>query len=250
MRVMRRGIAVVCGISFAGTPAAAAPRQPTGPWHVDYDTAQCVAMRDYGTNAKPLKFVLKPSPKGGVMRILVIRKGSAAVEQAPATLRFGVKQVRTYLLQYSDEKNRVRIDAINVPMAEFKAQLATSSISIVGASLYETFAMTNLPALAAELDNCLLDLQKYWNVNQPNPTQIASPVKTRSPLRGLFSAQDYPIIALNQNQQGSVTMTFLVDEAGAVADCSVDDFERSSGTGHDELLRREESGKVRTRAGF
>jgi len=179
-------------------------------------------MRDYGTEAKPLKFVLKPSPRGGVMRILVLRKGSAAVEQAPATLRFGVNKLATNLLQYSDDKNRVRVIAINVPMPEFKAQLATPSIGVVGASLDETFAMTNLPALAAELDKCLLDLQKYWNVDQP-ATQIASSVKTKSPIRGLFSPEDYPAIALNHNQQGSVTMTFLVDEKGAVADCSVDD---------------------------
>jgi TonB family protein len=223
MRVMRRGLAVGCGISLVGTPAAAAPRQPTGPWHVEYDTAQCVAMRDYGTDAKPLEFVLKPSPRGGVMRILVLRKGSADVEQAPATLRFGERRLNTNLLQYSDEKNRVRVIAINVPMMELKAQLGTPSISIVGASLAETFVMTNLPALVAELDKCLLDLQKYWNVDEPYAAQIASSVKTTPPLKALFSPEDYPAIALNHNQQGSVTMTFLVDEKGAVADCSVDD---------------------------
>ena len=157
------------------------------------------------------------------MRVLVLRKGSADVEQAPATLRFGETRSKTNLLQYSDEKNRVRVIAINVPMAGFKARLATRSISIAGASLYETFAMTDLPALVAELDKCVLDLQKYWNIGQQYAPQMASSVKTKSPLRGLFSAQDYPAIALNHNQQGSVTMTFLVDEAGAVADCSVDD---------------------------
>ena len=101
MRVMRRAVAVLGGLCLSWTPAGAEPRQPTGPWHVDYDTAQCVAMRNYGTEAKPLKFVLKPSPNGSVMRILVIRKGSAEVEQAPATLRFGAKQLKTNLLGMS-----------------------------------------------------------------------------------------------------------------------------------------------------
>src|SRR5206468_2230957 len=112
-------------------------------------------------------------------------------------IRFGMRQVKTNLLQYSDEKNRVRIDAINVPMPEFKAQLGTPSISVIGASLDDTFVMTNLPALVAELDKCLEDLQEYWNVDQPYAAQIVSPVKTNPPLKALFSPEDYPAIALN-----------------------------------------------------
>src|SRR5438874_11857716 len=43
MRVMRRAVAVLSGPCLSWTSAGAEPRQATGPWHVDYDTAQCVA---------------------------------------------------------------------------------------------------------------------------------------------------------------------------------------------------------------
>src|SRR5438105_238897 len=123
MRALRRAVAAICGISVCGTPAPAAPRQPTGPWQVDYDTAQCVAMRNYGTEAKPLILIFKPSPNNSVMRILLVRKGSSEASQMPALLRMGDFRKQTNLLTYTDEKNQFRIAAINTPMGEFKAHL-------------------------------------------------------------------------------------------------------------------------------
>src|SRR5437868_2774366 len=106
MRVVSRAVAFACAANAAWAPAVAAPRQPTGAWHVDYDTAQCVAMRNYGTEAKPFILALKPSPNNGVMRILTIRSGSAEANQMPALLRLGDFRKDTNLLTYSDEKNR------------------------------------------------------------------------------------------------------------------------------------------------
>lgn len=222
MRVMHRAVAAICGISLFGSSAAAAPRQPTDKWHLDYDVAQCVAMRDYGTDAKPLILALKPSANGTVMRILVIRKGSAEVEQAPATLRLGGKQLNTNLLHYSDEKNHLAIVSINVPISEFKADLTIRSISVSGGGVYDSFAISQLPELVAELDKCVLDLQQYWNIGAEFTPRVATAVRPTPPLREIFSPSDYPGIALSHNQQGAVTMTFLVDEKGQVADCSVD----------------------------
>src|SRR2546430_642893 len=132
MRVMSRAVAFLCAANVSLTPAVSAPRQPTGAWHVDYDTAQCVAMRNYGTETKPIILALKPSPNNGVMRILTIRSGSAEVDQMPALLRLGDFRKDTNLLTYSDEKNRFRIVAINMPMAEFNAHLAAPYLNIVG----------------------------------------------------------------------------------------------------------------------
>ena len=41
-------------IALAAAAPAAEPRQPTGQWIVNFDDAQCVAQRDYGTADKPL----------------------------------------------------------------------------------------------------------------------------------------------------------------------------------------------------
>jgi TonB family protein len=138
-------------------------------------------------------------------------------------VRFGATRLRTSLLQYSDEKNRFRVIAINVPMSEFKANLGAPSISVDGGALDETFAVSDMPRLLGELDRCLVDLQDYWNVGPQRADRIASPAKSSPPLNALYSRGDYPSVALSSHLEGSVTMTFLVDETGGIADCSVDD---------------------------
>jgi TonB family protein len=207
----------------AWTPAAAVLRQPTAQWHVDYDEAQCVAARNYGSEEKPLILALKPSPNGTVMRILVIRKGSAEAEQTPTTLSLGATRKKTHLLSYSDDKNHFRVVSINVPMSEFKANISMPSISIAGGPVNESFAITDLAAAQTELDKCLADLQDYWNIGPQHQQRIGYVASPKAPLWSLFSPSDYPGIALFHNQQGKVTMTFLVDEKGGVADCSVDE---------------------------
>lgn len=223
MRVMHRAIAAMCAMSLCESHVDASPRQPTGNWRVDYDTAQCLAMRDYGTSAKPLELIFKPSPNNGVMRILVVRHGSPTTDQMPATLKLGSLLKHTNLLVYSDDKNQFRIVSINVPMNEFKAQLDARYLNIVGAGFEDTFALSQLPGVAAELDKCVLDLQRYWNIGEPNKGGVAKPAEPKQPLNRLFSAADYPGVAISQLQQGIVTMTFLVDEQGNIADCTVDE---------------------------
>jgi hypothetical protein len=124
MRVCGAVLTIVA-FAVASTPASAAPRQPSGPWHVDYDTAQCVATRDYGTQAKPLALVFKPSPNNSVMRVLLIRRGRSEVNEMPALLRFDEFRMSTNMLTYSDDKNHFSVVAINP--ADGRVQVAYGS---------------------------------------------------------------------------------------------------------------------------
>ena len=74
---------------FANTAASAAePLQPTAKWVVNFDAAQCVASRNYGTADKPLFLVLKAPPIGDVLQIGIIRNGRrAAIVAGRSTLR-------------------------------------------------------------------------------------------------------------------------------------------------------------------
>jgi TonB family protein len=223
MRVMRPAVGLFVAAAMCAGSASAEPLQPVGPWRVTYDVAQCVAMRDYGTAQKPLTLVLKPSATGGVMRLLVIRKGSVLVEEQPARLRFGSRVLDTSLLHYSDDKSHFRVVAINVPMAEFKADLAAPFLDIQSGPISASFALTDLPAVSAELDKCVVDLRDFWNMGDAFKSRIATPERPQKPLNALFSPSDYPDPALRQYEQGRVTLTFLVDEKGQVADCTVED---------------------------
>ena len=189
---------------------------------MNYDAAQCVASRQYGTDKNPLALMLKPSPNGGVMRILIARKGGSTVEQTPVTLTLGSDRRKTNQLEFADEENHFHVYSVNVPMAEFKAQQRMTALGWQGGAMNATFYITDLPDVVAELDKCLSDLQDYWNVGEQYKGRIAKEGASTPPLNQIFSGNDYPGVSLHENQQGTVSMTFLVDETGAIKDCSVD----------------------------
>jgi TonB family protein len=211
------------GAFVLSTSAAADTLVPVGPWRVDYDMAQCVAMREYGTDEKPLALMLKPSPSGGVMRILVARKGSAEVDQKPAILTLGSEQRRANQLEFADAKNHFHVFSVNLPMADFKAHAQMTELKWRGGAMNASFAVTDLPGVVFELDKCLADLQDFWNVGEQFKSRISKEGVSTPPLNQLFSGADYPGISIRSNEQGSVGLTFLVDEKGAIADCSIDD---------------------------
>jgi hypothetical protein len=166
MRVVRGAAAGFIAMAMCSVPARSASVQPVGGWRVDYGTSQCVALREYGTTAKPLTLVLKPSPKGGVMRILVVRKGSTEVAQVPAWLDLGDKRISTNLLKYSDEKNGYHVVAINVPMADLRTSLKSPSLDIRSGPLTVSLGLSALGPMIGELDKCLVDLQDFWNLGE------------------------------------------------------------------------------------
>ena len=144
MTSVGRGAAAWVVLATIAAPSQAAPRQPTGPWHVQFDGVQCVAVRDYGTDAKPVTLALKPSPSGGVMRVIVSSKGFADFGQWGETIRFDDDKIDTNALYYEDETKTRRLVAINVPMAQFKAHLQTRTIGLEGAPFTGAFTVPDL----------------------------------------------------------------------------------------------------------
>jgi TonB family protein len=212
----------VAVIAATSTPASAAePLQPTSKWNVDYDTAQCTAARNYGTEDKPLLLILKPSPFGGVMRLLVVRKGrfSWPATEIRATLRFDEQAPsKANALKFSSEDKRLTVYSVNLPMEDFKARQLAKSISLTTDGLDVTFALDFVPALLKELEKCRADLLEMYNSDQSRAGQVATPIK---PLAKIYSPGDYPTDAVRKEDQGTVDLSLLIDETGKVVDCSV-----------------------------
>src|SRR5687768_4530251 len=89
-------------LAFSGAAGAAPPSKPTGPWNVDFGDAHCIAMRNYGTEAKPVILAFKPSPIGDVIQLSVVRPGvSVQVNQYPGLMTAGgLKPVPVSMLGY------------------------------------------------------------------------------------------------------------------------------------------------------
>jgi TonB family protein len=203
-------------------PAASVPLEPTGKWWLDYDEAQCVASRDYGSKADPLAIGFKPSPMGKVIRILVLRNGSFIVaDKYPVSVQFDDQPpIKTYGLQYSESQKKLRVMSINVPRPVVDSNRDAKSITISTAGFRKTFALSDVPPLLAELDKCLADLRDDWNVGLDD--RIATGAIPKTPLSQVFKSDDYPRSALDGRDQGTVETILLIDEDGKVRDCSIE----------------------------
>lgn len=226
-------VAAIAGLFFSiwiSTPAAGAPLQPSGPWHVDYDDTQCLASRNYGSGSKPTTLTLVPSATGAAMRILFVRDGRTEQRQEQVKLGLGAqKPVDTYSFIYDVPANNHRVILVNIPMAEFRAAAPSGKIGIESDSLSAEFTADLLPAVLIELDKCLVDLQKSWNITIPLPqAPLAPPTSSTDKLVPIFTAADYPAVAQYRGLSGVVGVSILIDERGKVADCTVD---RPSGVG-------------------
>jgi TonB family protein len=257
-------ILAVAGIACcAATSAAAADaKQPTGKWNVDFDDAQCVATRNYGSDEDPLYLVVKAPPLGDVLKIAVVRKGQMALpNQVEGEIVFDDNPpVRTTLLESGVKELGHRVLSVNVPTPELAPMRTASRLRIrareegrpvVGSRVAvgmhraaEEFALSQMAPLLKVVDECVADLRKVWNVS---PADAPSPhLKQRASgdLQGVFRGDDYPAEAMDKNMEGEVQFALLIDETGAIADCTVI---KTSGVA---VLDAQSCGIVKKRARF
>src|SRR5687768_4203358 len=180
-KTLRAILLMAIGIGSIG---AAEPRQPTARWVVNYDDAQCVASRNYGSDEKPLFLALKPSPTGSVMRVMLVRNGaSSAAEQRPASVRFdGKAAIPAKALSFGDPKTKQHVASINLPMSTFAANRSASSIEIRGSWFDERLAVPGLPGVMAAFDDCLANLRRVWNVGEDHESGIMQSARSKRPL--------------------------------------------------------------------
>lgn len=219
---MRIRFALSSVLLVQSSMSSAAPLEPAGKWWLDYDEAQCIASRDYGSQGDPLGIGFKPSPKGGIMRILVIRNGPYIVaDKYPVSIQFDDQQaMRMHALQYAESQKKLRVMSINVPRSVIDANKQARSLTISTAGFKKTFALSDVPPLLAELDKCLVDLRDMWNIDKDE--RLSSSAVPKEALGNIFRSTDYPRSAVEGHDQGTVETVILVDEAGKIRDCSVE----------------------------
>lgn len=207
---------------LASTPAIAAqaaprPLQPTEKWVVNFDDAQCLASRNYGTRERPLLLGFKSPPLGSVMQLMVVRPAPAGqpTAQVAATVSAdGGPPFAASMLAYSDAGSRQQIYRANLPLAQFAAVRSAKTLSIDAGGLQASFALDQMQPLMKVMDECVADLRQAWNIASGGST-LRQPPKGDVPVR--FTIPEYPGVVA----QGSVRMALLIDEKGGVADCTV-----------------------------
>lgn len=216
-------------LAFPAASAQAEPLQPTAKWVVDFDEAQCIAYREYGTREKPMTLVFKQPALGSVMQVAVLTKGhfSGEPKQVDGSIRFDDRPaVKIPALQWRHNRDKLPIRMINVPLKDFAAARTAKILRFEAGALQREFGLSDVNDLMKVMNVCVADLAKVWNV----PAEASVDGKSGSVGRaaaisggvaGLFRAEDYPAAAISNEQTGRVTFVVLVDEQGKVADCSI-----------------------------
>lgn len=219
-------LALTCGAASAGVAAQPKALQPTEKWVVNFGESQCLASRNYGPPGKPLYLVLKPSPIGHVMQLSVVRKanwGGGDAAQLPATVRFDeAEPIKSSMLGYTFSKDDVRISLVNLPSDKFAVARQAKAVSIQShGELNETFVLAQMGSLMTAIDRCVTELQQDWNIGEANGRQLKERARPKANLASYVSDDDYPAVALENNQAGEVGIALLIDETGKLADCMV-----------------------------
>ncbi|MGS1015871.1 energy transducer TonB [Allosphingosinicella humi] len=213
----------IIALAPASLARAAEPRAPTAQWVVDFAEQQCVASRAYGTDDKPLILTLKPSPVGDVMQITLFLKlySTEPAMEAPVTIGIDdAPPITAGLLSYSTSQRNMRAIRMNLPTAAFAPMRQAKTVSFKARGIVdESFALTHMPALMLQMDRCLADLQRYWNIDDADRLQTRA--KPQQYLARYFTNDDYPIVSIRKGEGGIVAFALLIDETGRLADCTV-----------------------------
>jgi TonB family protein len=215
-------LAFVLLLSGPALAAEPPPRAPTGRWIVDFDDAQCVATRDYGTPQAPMRFFIKTPPTGDVMQMGLMRNGTrASAQQLPAKVTIGTSPaIKSTVLTFSPSGQKRRIDLINLASTVAEPIARATSIKIQLGNDSESLALSQMKSLLEVMDRCVVSLRKAWNVpdlGAPSPLKQ----RARGNLHSFFDADDYPPVAFINGQTGIVKFVALIDENGRVADCTL-----------------------------
>jgi TonB family protein len=223
---MRKAVSVI-GALLISVPAIAdpIPKSPTDRWVVDFDDAQCVAMRNYGTKDSPFVLALKQPALGEVMQLSVVRRGIGPrfAEQHDASISLDEgKSIALTVVSAAVKQTGNIIVRTNIPRSTFDLVARSRTMRIRAKDqLDEAFQLSQVDGVLKVLDQCAADLQHAWNVTDPEVATLKK--RASGSIAGLISPDDYPGVALDEDQGGTVSYALLIDEKGKVADCTVID---------------------------
>lgn len=211
----------------AGSAAAAAtpaPRQPTKGWVLDYGETSCIAVRDYGTPADPLSLIMRPSPLGNVLQLIVYRSGRGEVAvHVPVTVTLPNGPIKTTGLRYWDKKGH-EILLISFPRATVDQIKSAANVGIrSGVIIDESFAVPAIGRVVQGLDTCDEDLRQHWNVADDGTPKAKTQAHPLASLARYVSDGDYPAQAVDEGGSGISKVTMMIDETGALKDCLVEE---------------------------
>lgn len=212
-------------ISLAAVALAtfADPLPPHGKWTVDWGDTHCAALQKYGDPKAPTTFVFKPSIDGGVIHMMVSRKGSY---QNASHFDVSGGGLKTTALTFTPKRSGLEVYWINIARADFDRLAKEPIFPIRGRKLALELSTLGFAEAARAMDTCNRDLRSHWNADEAGQARISTKAAALLTPDRYVTASDYPSQASFEGRDGSTAVSLLIDEAGAVKDCLV---EKASG---------------------
>lgn len=151
----------VTGLLLGSAPAAAdpVPKPPTDRWVVDFDDAQCVAMRNYGTKDAPFVLALKQPALGDVMQLSVVRRGvgAAFAEQHDASISLdGGKPIEMTVVSAAVKRSHNVVLQMNIRRPTFDLLAHANAFRIRAKDqLDASFQLSQVDGVLKVLDQCV-----------------------------------------------------------------------------------------------
>lgn len=206
-------------VMFAATsPAPAKPRQPQGPWTVNFDDSQCVAARNYGSGPDILRLILKSPVVGEIFQLGITRTAERSdTSHFQAKIAFDNQPpIRVTMLAFTALGSKQRAILTNLPKKHLNLLRTATVISFEAGNPEEELAVSGFPQLLNVMDECVTDLRRVWNADG-----IPGGQPPRADWQRILEAHFYPGVGDARLFGGAVTVALLIDEAGKPADCSV-----------------------------
>ncbi len=218
MSARRLAIALALILSH---PSPALALQPINEWRIEPSDARCVAVRQFGSADDPVTLAIKAPPTGSSLQLAIIRRAYVrSPEQLGATLRLGDQSFDTFALRYPTNGKKQAVMLFNLLEDAAAATRNATGIEIgVTGGVDSSFWFGQSGAMWTQLDACLERLRDVWNIGEGHEGRIAT--GPRGDLQGSFSSSDYPLEALRKEYGGTTAFVLLIDETGAVKDCTL-----------------------------
>ncbi len=212
--------AAAAALASGAMPAPVAAQEaylPSTRWQVDFGQDGCVALRDFAVGEQTYHLVVKPNLIGERYELALIEPGWRGKTQSrAATIGFDGAAQQVPALRYADQQaGRV----VTSWFAEDLRDLAgVERLDLQFAGQRMAFALTQTGPVVEALSACREQLADYYNMGEG---RLAEGPKGDGMV---FHARNYPKFLGLDGEEGIIRAMLLLDETGAVVDCSLLSF--------------------------
>ena len=221
-------LVAACAAVLSGSATAQAPvEEALSNWALERSSERCVISRKYGPATAPVTLGFKAPPSGDALQIVIVRPDNrTGTTQTQSRITIDKEIVRTTVLNYPLGRDRAA-HLVNLSGAHSALLRRAGELEVwvkgsarMHKGLLRSFGLGPMATAWAQLDSCLARLRQAWHISEDGP-QLQAAARPKVPMELLFGPADYPGVAVRRKQTGTSGILLLIDESGAVKDCTL-----------------------------